>query len=57
MSCTKTITKRMRNVKIDKQFKRRITEEEQKMGNNLKIIIVCNMLLTGFDALSSKQCI
>ncbi len=36
--------------KIIKQFKRRITEEEQKMGNNLKIIIVCNMLLTGFDA-------
>src|SRR5690606_16464941 len=30
--------------------KRRITEEEQKMGNNLKIFIVCNMLLTGFDA-------
>lgn len=36
--------------KIIKQFKRRITEEEQKMGNNLKVIIVCNMLLTGFDA-------
>jgi len=32
------------------QFKRRITEEEQREGNNLKIIIVCNMLLTGFDA-------
>ena len=36
--------------KLIKQFKRRITEEEQKMGNNLKIFIVCNMLLTGFDA-------
>lgn len=36
--------------RIIKQFKRRITEEEQKLGNNLKIIIVCNMLLTGFDA-------
>ncbi len=36
--------------KIIKQFKRRITEEEQKMGNNLKVLIVCNMLLTGFDA-------
>lgn len=36
--------------KLIKQFKRRITEEEQKMGNNLKILIVCNMLLTGFDA-------
>jgi len=32
------------------QFKRRITPEEQREGNNLKIIIVCNMLLTGFDA-------
>jgi type I restriction enzyme R subunit len=32
------------------QFKRRITPEEQRKGNNLKIIIVCNMLLTGFDA-------
>lgn len=32
------------------QFKRRITEEELINGNNLKIIIVCNMLLTGFDA-------
>ncbi|MDP3445530.1 MAG: type I restriction endonuclease subunit R, partial [Ignavibacteria bacterium] len=30
--------------------KRRITEEEQRMGNNLKVLIVCNMLLTGFDA-------
>ena len=36
--------------KLIKQFKRRITEEEQKMGNNLKVLIVCNMLLTGFDA-------
>ena len=32
------------------QFKRRITEEEQRNGNNLKVFIVCNMLLTGFDA-------
>lgn len=36
--------------KLIKQFKRRITEDEQKLGNNLKIFIVCNMLLTGFDA-------
>ncbi|AEI51573.1 type I restriction endonuclease subunit R [Runella slithyformis] len=36
--------------RLIRQFKRRITEEEQKMGNNLKIFIVCNMLLTGFDA-------
>ena len=33
-----------------KAFKRRITEDELKMGNNLKVFIVCNMLLTGFDA-------
>ena len=33
-----------------KRFKRRITEDEQRLGNNLKILIVCNMLLTGFDA-------
>lgn len=33
-----------------KMFKRRITEDELKLGNNLKIIIVCNMLLTGFNA-------
>lgn len=33
-----------------KRFKRRITAEEQRAGNNLKILIVCNMLLTGFDA-------
>lgn len=31
-------------------FKQRITPEEIKKGNNLKIFIVCNMLLTGFDA-------
>jgi type I restriction enzyme R subunit len=31
-------------------FKKRITPEEQRSRNNLKIIIVCNMLLTGFDA-------
>ncbi|ABW68730.1 type I restriction endonuclease subunit R [Desulfosudis oleivorans] len=31
-------------------FKKRITPDEQREGNNLKIIIVCNMLLTGFDA-------
>jgi type I restriction enzyme R subunit len=33
-----------------KKFKRRITDEEIRNGNNLKIFIVCNMLLTGFDA-------
>lgn len=33
-----------------KNFKRRITEKEKAQGNNLKIFIVCNMLLTGFDA-------
>ena len=32
------------------QFKRRITPDQQREGNNLKVIIVCNMLLTGFDA-------
>ena len=31
-------------------FKKRITPDEQREGNNLKVIIVCNMLLTGFDA-------
>ncbi|GAB2588200.1 type I restriction endonuclease subunit R [Spirosoma areae] len=36
--------------KLIARFKRRITEDEQKQGNNLKIFIVCNMLLTGFDA-------
>jgi len=35
---------------VVKRFKRRITPEELKNGNNLKILIVCNMLLTGFDA-------
>lgn len=32
------------------KFKKRLTEEELRNGNNLKILIVCNMLLTGFDA-------
>ena len=36
--------------RIIKQFKKRITEVENKLGNNLKVLIVCNMLLTGFDA-------
>ena len=36
--------------RLIKQFKKRITEEEKRQGNNLKIFIVCNMLLTGFDA-------
>lgn len=36
--------------RIIRQFKKRITDEEQKLGNNIKILIVCNMLLTGFDA-------
>ncbi|MDF2854647.1 MAG: type site-specific deoxyribonuclease, HsdR family [Neobacillus sp.] len=36
--------------KLIAKFKKRITPEEQREGNNLKIIIVCNMLLTGFDA-------
>lgn len=36
--------------RLIRQFKRRITPEEQRLGNNLKIFIVCNMLLTGFDA-------
>ncbi|MBQ9213613.1 MAG: type I restriction endonuclease subunit R [Bacteroidales bacterium] len=31
-------------------FKKRITDDEIAKGNNLKIFIVCNMLLTGFDA-------
>lgn len=31
-------------------FKKRITDDEISKGNNLKIFIVCNMLLTGFDA-------
>jgi type I restriction enzyme R subunit len=33
-----------------KAFKKRLTPEEQKQGNNVKVLIVCNMLLTGFDA-------
>jgi type I restriction enzyme R subunit len=33
-----------------KRFRKRITPEEQKLGNNVKVLIVCNMLLTGFDA-------
>jgi type I restriction enzyme R subunit len=36
--------------KIIKRFRRRITDEEKQAGNNLKILIVCNMLITGFDA-------
>jgi type I restriction enzyme, R subunit len=32
------------------KFKRRLDSDELQKGNNLKIIIVCNMLLTGFDA-------
>lgn len=36
--------------KITKNFKKRITPVERRNGNNLKILIVCNMLLTGFDA-------
>lgn len=36
--------------KTIRNFKKRITDEEIKNGNNLKILIVCNMLLTGFDA-------
>lgn len=33
-----------------KKFKKKLTDEEIEKGNNLKIFIVCNMLLTGFDA-------
>ncbi len=36
--------------RLIENFKKRITPEEQAQGNNLKIFIVCNMLLTGFDA-------
>jgi type I restriction enzyme R subunit len=36
--------------KLLKRFKKRITPEEQRLGNNVKILVVCNMLLTGFDA-------
>lgn len=35
---------------VIRRFKRRITDAEIRGGNELKIIIVCNMLLTGFDA-------
>jgi type I restriction enzyme R subunit len=35
---------------IIRRFKRRISDAEVKAGNELKILIVCNMLLTGFDA-------
>ena len=37
--------------KLVSKFKKRITPDELREGNNMKIIIVCNMLLTGFDAL------
>lgn len=43
------LTDKERKQLIEK-FKKRITPEEQSKGNNLKIFIVCNMLLTGFDA-------
>ncbi len=43
------LTDKERKLLIDK-FKKRITPEEQAKDNNLKIFIVCNMLLTGFDA-------
>ncbi|MBQ8968277.1 MAG: HsdR family type I site-specific deoxyribonuclease [Bacteroidaceae bacterium] len=36
--------------RLIENFKTRITGEEIAKGNNLKIFIVCNMLLTGFDA-------
>lgn len=36
--------------RLIQQFKRPITQEELEKGNNLKILIVVNMLLTGFDA-------
>ena len=36
--------------RLIENFKKRITPEEQAKGNNLKIFIICNMLLTGFDA-------
>ena len=36
--------------KLITNFKKRLTDEEIRNGNNLKIFIVCNMLLTGFDA-------
>ena len=43
------LTDKERKQQIE-NFKKRITPEEQAKGNNLKIFIVCNMLLTGFDA-------
>lgn len=43
------LTDKERKILIE-NFKKRITPEEQEKGNNLKILIVCNMLLTGFDA-------
>ena len=36
--------------RLIENFKKRITDDEIAKGNNLKIFIVCNMLLTGFDA-------
>ncbi len=36
--------------KLLTKFRTKITEEQKRKGNNLKILIVCNMLLTGFDA-------
>lgn len=36
--------------RLIKNFKKPITKAELEKGNNLKILIVCNMLLTGFDA-------
>jgi type I restriction enzyme R subunit len=32
------------------RFRRRVTDAERKAGTDLKVLIVCNMLLTGFDA-------
>jgi type I restriction enzyme, R subunit len=40
-----------------KRFKKRITPEEQKLGNNVKVLIVCNMLLTASTRPSYKRCI
>jgi type I restriction enzyme R subunit len=36
--------------RVIRNFRRRLTDAERARGNNLKILIVCNMLLTGFDA-------
>lgn len=36
--------------RVIQNFKRRLTDAERAKGNNLKLLIVCNMLLTGFDA-------